>query len=169
MTHQPPNTVRRRHTLGDYGEKPVRRYKLAEDLSAGSSAEAYWVAWDAEKESYEPFDGTNETYSQSFTLYSGPNSATGSKDDFGYAAYFADRQQWEPIGGGGSPLAIATLTAELSSGASAAFTFVGGGTGTGTCYDALLCGGDSLASGAKVVIGKIAGKWYVLQAVCPCS
>lgn len=66
--------------------------------------------------------------------------------------------------------AIGTLTAKLNAGGSAGFNFTLGGTGSGsdTCYDYLLCVGDSLASGTKICVAKIAGKWVVIQSVCPC-
>ena len=71
--------------------------------------------------------------------------------------------------GGGNSIAIATLNATLNPGSSASATFFVGGTGDITVYDHLLCTGDSIASGAKVVIAKIDGQWRVINAACPCS
>lgn len=81
--------VRLRSSLGDYGEKPLRRYRLTETLTAGGSAAAVFVAWDAA-------DGEYEDTTQTFTLYSF-SSATGSEGDKGYCYYSADRQRWEAI------------------------------------------------------------------------
>lgn len=82
-------------------------------------------------------------------------------------------------GGGGTQIAMGTLSAILFPGSSAAFSFVIGGTGADTCYDAgspggLLCTGDSLAIGTTVVVAKMTDfrsgqtHWYVIQASCGC-
>jgi len=167
------DSVRRRGDFGQPTNLALRRYKLNATLSAGSNAQAYWVIWDpkATPAKYVALDGTGGYMNDSFTLYSGPNNFTGGSGDFGYAAYFTDRGQWEPIGGGLAAIAIATLTATLNQGGSGvAATYVVGGSGsvTGGVSDAMLCTGDSIASGATIVIAKISGTWYVIQAVCPC-
>lgn len=85
-------------------------------------------------------------------------------------AYRNDRShRRRSISRGSSSIAIATLSGTLSPGGSASATFVVGGTGTVTVYDKLLCSSDSLASGATVVIAKIDGQWYVINATCACS
>jgi hypothetical protein len=160
--------VRRRGDFGQPTALAVRRYKLNATLSAGGSAAAYWVIWDKVGAAYIPCDGTGGHPSDSFTLYSGPNNFTGVSGDFGYAAYFPDRGKWEAIGGGGGAVAIGTLGATLNQGSNATFTFVVGGSGTATVYDAVLCSGDSVANGTTIVVAKIAGQWYLINAVCAC-
>lgn len=88
--------VRRRTGAGDYGEKPLRRYELTADLTAGGSADAKFVKWDDTAEDYADAG-------QRFTLYSFA-TATGSNGSQGYCAYFPDRGQWEILeaGGGGA-------------------------------------------------------------------
>lgn len=65
-------------------------------------------------------------------------------------------------------IAIGTLSAALSAGGSASCTLTVGGSGSVTVNDAMLCPADSIASGAKVVVAKIDGTWYLIQTTCPC-
>ncbi|HWB13352.1 MAG TPA: hypothetical protein VG826_29270 [Pirellulales bacterium] len=161
--------ARPRSAGGQYSALPLRRYKLNATLSAGGSAAAYFCVWDSTSSAYVALDGGGGRATDSFTLYSAFN-ATGSSGDQGYCAYFPDRQVWEVVASaGGAQIAIGTLSGSLSAGGSVGFAFAVGGTGSDTCYDMLLCSGDSLASGSAVVVAKIANKWYVIQATCPCS
>lgn len=100
------DNVRRRSGLGDYGEKPLRRYRLTETLTAGGSAAAVFVAWDAA-------DGEYEDTTQTFTLYSF-STATGSEGDKGYCYYSADRQRWEALIAGGGTVTIKKVTFVLA-------------------------------------------------------
>ena len=109
--------VRRRADLGEPAASPIRRYKLNATLSAGGNAAAYWVVWNPTNSDYEAQDGGGSPArpTDSFNLYSGPNNFTGSKGDFGYAAYFPDRGQWEAIGGGGSSTTVKWVSFVTSS------------------------------------------------------
>lgn len=102
--------VRLRQQPGDYGEKPIRRYKLTASLSAGGSAAAVFEQWDRNASPSPKYDDTSQT----FTLYSGPNKATGNSGDYGYCAYFADRGQWEVIAGGGAGVKKVTFVLPMA-------------------------------------------------------
>lgn len=158
------DNVRRRTGLGDFGEKPLRRYELQAALSPGGSASAKFVQWDG-----SAYSDTTDA----FTLYSGPNNVAGQSGARGYCAYFADRQRWEALDVG-APLKIGVLQSQLDYGSSASVKFYAGapgseaadGTGTHTCYPWMLKAGTSIAANSQVVLALINGYWYVIQAAC---
>lgn len=107
-------------------------------------------------------DWNNSAYVADTTVAAISPKTTGNT----YVLWRPQAQQWEVIGGGS--VAIGTLNADLNQGSSATFTFAVGGTGADTVYDNLLCSGDKVANGSGIVVAKISGKWYLINAVCAC-
>lgn len=73
------------------------------------------------------------------------------------------------VGGGGGSIILGTLAEDLDAGDSAEATLRIGGSGTETVYDDLLGSGETLTSGTKVVLARINGKLYVIDASCSAS